>query len=67
MAAPFEYAGRGEICTGCVEVIRAGDMVGPISAERSQHQLCAACWWLRECDLPLPAWTRGGRGGGSAG
>ena len=61
MAAPYEYAGNGDICTGCVEIIHDGDVVGPISDDRPEQLLCVACWWSRECDLPLPAWTRGGR------
>ena len=65
MAAPYEYAGNGDICTGCVEIIHKGDMVAPVSDERSQHMLCVACWWSRACDLPLPAWSRSGRRPGS--
>ena len=61
MPAPQEYAGHGETCMGCADVIRAGDMVGAVSDERPDRLLCVACWWLRECDLPLPAWDRGGR------
>ena len=65
MAAPFEYTGNGDVCTGCVEIVSKGDLVGPISDERSGHLLCVACWWLQECELPLPAWVRGGRFRGS--
>ncbi len=61
MTAPYEYAGRGDTCMGCVDIIRAGDMAGAVSEERPDHLLCVACWWLQACDLPLPAWTRARR------
>ncbi len=61
MTAPYEYPGRGDTCMGCVDIIRQGDMVGAMSAERPDHVLCIACWWLQECDLELPAWGRGAR------
>lgn len=59
MAPTFEYAGRGDTCMGCVDIIAAGDMVAAASDDRADHLLCVACWWLQQCDLPLPAWTRG--------
>ncbi len=61
MAAPYEYAGNGDVCTGCVEIIRRGDIVGPVCDDRPAQLLCVACWWSQACDLPLPAWTRGAR------
>jgi hypothetical protein len=67
MAAPHEYAGQGETCLGCADVIRAGDMVVAMSDERPERLLCVSCWWLLECDLPVPAWARGSRWPGSAG
>lgn len=60
MAAPFEYTGRGDVCTGCAEVILAGDLAGTLSEDRPERLLCVTCWWLRSCQLPLPAWA--GRG-----
>ena len=67
MAAPFEYTGRGDTCMGCVDVIASGEMVAPISDERPERLLCVACWWFQECDLPLPAWSRGARWPGAGG
>lgn len=63
MGAPFEYGGHGEVCMGCVDVIRAGDTVAPVADDRPERLLCVACWWLQESGLPLPRWTRpvGGR------
>ncbi len=63
MGAPFEYVGRGEVCMGCVDVISAGDTVAPVEGDRPDRLLSVACWWLHECALPLPRWTRpaGGR------
>jgi hypothetical protein len=29
-----------------------------ISDDRPDRLLCFACWWLQECDLPLPRWAR---------
>ena len=58
MGTPFEYVGRGEVCMGCVDVIRAGDTVAPVADDRPERLLCVACWWLQECALPLPRWTR---------
>ncbi len=58
METPFEYDGSGEICMGCVEIIRPGDMVAPVSEDRPDRLLCIACWWLRSCELALPAWSR---------
>ncbi|MDQ3896323.1 MAG: hypothetical protein M3326_03560 [Actinomycetota bacterium] len=67
MTAPFEYAGRGDTCMGCVDTIHAGETVAAMSDERPERLLCVACWWLQACDLPLPAWTRGARRPGSDG
>lgn len=63
MEAPFEYGGSGETCIGCTTLIAAGDMVAPISEDRPDRLVCAACWWLQACELPLPGWSRrsGGR------
>ncbi len=62
METPFEYSGGGDTCIGCVDIIRTGDMVAPISADRLDRLCCIACWWLQACDLPLPRWTRAGSG-----
>ncbi len=59
MEAPFRYVGRADTCIGCVDVIRAGDTVAPVSHDRPDRLLCVACWWLQACDLPLPGWARG--------
>ena len=67
MTAPHEYTGRGDTCMGCVDIIRRGEMVVPVSEERPDHLLCVACWWLQECDLDLPAWSRGARWPGAEG
>ena len=61
MGAPFEYVGHGEVCMGCVDVIRAGDTVVAVAQDRPERLLCVACWWLQECDLPLPRWARPAR------
>jgi hypothetical protein len=63
MGSPFEYVGHGEVCMGCVDVIRTGDTVAPVDEDRPERLLCVACWWLQQCDLSLPSWTRpaGGR------
>lgn len=61
MEAPFEYAGSGDTCIGCVDIIRPGDTVGPISDDRPDRLLCVGCWWLRASELPLPRWARGSR------
>lgn len=58
MVTPYEYAGRGETCIGCVDIIHAGDTVASMSEDRPDRLLCIACWWLQECDLTLPSWTR---------
>lgn len=57
MATPFEYGGQCDSCIGCAETIHAGDTVGLLSDDRPDRLLCVACWWLRECDLPLPGWA----------
>ncbi|MGI8806263.1 MAG: hypothetical protein ACR2KK_00130 [Acidimicrobiales bacterium] len=63
MEAPFEYAGSGDICIGCVDIIRTGDTVASMSDDRADRLLCVACWWLQACDLQLPGWTQRGRVG----
>lgn len=62
MRAPFEYVGHGDVCMGCVDVISPGDTVAPVASDRADRLLCVACWWLQECGLTLPRWTRAGRG-----
>lgn len=59
MQAPFRYVGRADTCIGCVDVIRPGDTVAPISDDRPDRLLCVVCWWLQACELPLPRWMRG--------
>jgi hypothetical protein len=59
--APFEYAGTGDTCTGCADIIRSGDTVGPISGDRPDRLLCVGCWWLQASELPLPRWARASR------
>ena len=61
MLAPFEYVGSVETCLGCVNVIHTGDIVAPVSEDRSDRLLCVACWWLDGCGLPLPMWETRGR------
>ena len=58
MGAPFQYVGRGDVCMGCVDVVRAGDTVAAVDDDRPERIVCVACWWLQECDLPLPRWSR---------
>ena len=58
---PFEYTGSGDTCIGCVDIIRADNLVAPLSEGRADRLLCIACWWLQAGDLPLPRWTREGR------
>ena len=58
METPFEYGGGRDTCMGCAEVIHRGDMVAPVSDDRPERLLCVACWWSRQCDLPLPGWAR---------
>ncbi len=65
MAAPYEYTGRADTCMGCVDIIRPGAIVKAVSDDRPDQLLCVACWWLQECDLGLPAWSRGARRPGS--
>ncbi len=62
METPFEYAGSGDACIGCADIIGAGDSVAPISEERPDRLLCIACWWLRASELPLPRWSRASSG-----
>lgn len=57
VATPFEYSGNCDSCIGCAETIHAGDTVVLLSEDRPERLLCVACWWLMECDLPLPAWA----------
>ena len=56
--APYEYAGGRDSCIGCADIIRTGDTVVPFSDDRPDRLLCFACWWLMECDMPLPRWAR---------
>ncbi|MDP1805780.1 MAG: hypothetical protein Q8K72_11475 [Acidimicrobiales bacterium] len=56
--APYDYAGGRDSCIGCADIIRTGDTVVPLSDDRPDRLLCFACWWLTECDLPLPRWAR---------
>lgn len=63
METPFEYAGRGETCIGCVDIIRTGDTVASMSEDRVDRLLCVACWWMQACDLQLPGWTSRGSAG----
>ena len=56
--APYEYAGGRASCIGCADIIHTGDTFVPLSDDRPDRLLCVACWWLHECDLPLPRWTR---------
>ena len=57
--APYEYAGGRDSCIGCADIIRPGDSVVALSDDRPDRLLCVACWWLQECDMPLPRWARG--------
>lgn len=59
--APYDYAGGRDSCLGCADIIHAGDPVVPMSEDRPDRLLCVACWWLQECDLALPRWSRGER------
>jgi hypothetical protein len=56
--APYDYAGGRDSCIGCADIIRTGDTVVALSDDRPDRLLCFACWWLQECDLPLPRWAR---------
>lgn len=56
--APYDYAGGRDSCIGCADIIRTGDTVVALSDDRPDRLLCFACWWLVECDLPLPRWAR---------
>lgn len=56
--APFEFPGGRDSCIGCADIIRTGDTVVPFSDDGPDRLLCFACWWLQECDLPLPRWAR---------
>jgi hypothetical protein len=57
--APYEYAGGRDSCIGCADIIHPGDSVVALSDDRPDRLLCVACWWLQECDMPLPRWARG--------
>ena len=56
--APYDYEGGRDSCIGCADIIRTGDTVVALSDDRPDRLLCFACWWLQECDLPLPRWAR---------
>ena len=56
--APYEFVGGRDSCIGCADIIRPGDTVVPLSDDRPDRLLCFACWWLQECDMPLPRWAR---------
>ena len=62
METPFDYDGRTDTCTGCADVVHAGDMVVPVTEDRPDRLLCIACWWFLAAGLALPAWARGGMG-----
>ena len=51
-ARPLAFTFAGRPYTGL-----GGDTVGLLSDDRPDRMLCVACWWLRECDLPLPGWA----------
>lgn len=57
MSEPFEYVGRPDTCMGCGTLIHPGHLVAPVTADRDDRLLCAACYWLEACGLPLPAWS----------